>query len=61
MNCDRCGKDCEIVNVFSPFGHDNPYKKEESLKNTGFCDDCFEIKKAELDAMVYKDIQEKSA
>jgi hypothetical protein len=55
MKCDRCNKSFEILNVFSPYGHGNPFIREESVKNTGYCDKCFEIKKKELESMVYKD------
>ncbi len=54
MECDKCGKSFEVLNVFSPYGHDNPAMKEESFKNTGYCDVCFNLKKEELQNVVYK-------
>jgi hypothetical protein len=49
-----CEENSEILNLFSQYGNDNPFKKEESNKNTGYCDKCFPIKEKELDDMVYK-------
>lgn len=49
-----CGEKFEVLNLFSQYGHNNPFKREESNKNTGYCDKCFEIKEKELDLMVYE-------
>ena len=55
MKCDCCNKSFEELNVFSPYGHDNPFIREESARNTGYCDICFNIKLEELESMVYKE------
>jgi hypothetical protein len=61
MNCDGCKKEFEVLNVFSPYGHDNPFIREESARNTGYCDVCFNIKLEELESMVYENTEEKTA
>jgi hypothetical protein len=38
--------------MFSIYGHDNPFIKQEAAKNTGFCDKCFPIKEKEFKDMV---------
>jgi len=52
LSCDRCGEGSEILNMFSIYGHDNPFIKQEAAKNTGFCDKCFPIKEKEFKDMV---------
>lgn len=54
MKCEKCKKSFEFLNVFSPFGHDNLTAKEESHQNLGYCDKCFEIRKKELNIVVYE-------
>jgi len=58
LKCEECAKEFEKLNVFSPYGHNNPLFREESLKNTGYCDKCFETKTQELDNMVYNRYKE---
>jgi hypothetical protein len=61
LNCNRCQKEFEFLNIFSPFGHDNVYKKQEYIEDNGYCDECFEIKHKELDNLVYSNIQEEAS